>query len=134
MRPIQRLQYIPGRLKSADLIDAKVLSAGFAAHAVGLDLERNLLAFIEGAQTGPFDGADMNEDVLAAVIGLDEAEALCRIKPLNCSGSHLCVQGAPKRDELARPSYKRDPSSATSWGMEPVTAPSTSQSSSSNSI
>jgi hypothetical protein len=72
-----------------ELIDAKIFSAGLAAHAVGLGLERHLLTLIEGAKAGAFDGADMNEDVLAAIVRLDEAEALCRVEPLNCSGCHL---------------------------------------------
>lgn len=87
--PIQRLQYIRGRLKSADLIDAQVFSAGLAAHAVGLGLERNLLTLVEGAKTSTFDGADMNEDVLPAIVGLNEAEALSRVEPLNCSSSYF---------------------------------------------
>jgi hypothetical protein len=98
-----------------ELIDAKIFSAGLAAHAVGLGLERYLLAVVEGAQTSTFDGADMNEDVLTAIVRLDEAEALCRVEPLNCSGCHYSLQGAPMRDELARPPCKRDPSSAMSW-------------------
>src|SRR4029077_19262756 len=31
----------------------------------------------------------MNEHVVAAVVRLNEAEALCGVEPLNCSGSHF---------------------------------------------
>jgi hypothetical protein len=31
----------------------------------------------------------MHEHVVAAVVRLNEAEALCRVEPLNCSGSHF---------------------------------------------
>src|ERR1700688_4053903 len=31
----------------------------------------------------------MDEHVVAAVIGLNKAEALCRVEPLDCSGCHL---------------------------------------------
>src|SRR6185436_18626305 len=73
------------------LIDAKVLGAGLAAHRVLLRFERDLLAFIERAQTRTFDGADVDENVGAAIIGLNEAEALGRVEPLNCSGSHVTI-------------------------------------------
>ena len=64
------------------LVDAKVLSAGLAAHAVGLGFERNLLTLVEGAQASAFDRADMNEDILPATVRLNEAETLCRVEPL----------------------------------------------------
>src|SRR4051794_36933294 len=57
------------------LFDAEIFRAGLAAYAVGLCFERKLLAFVERAQTGAFDGADMNEHVSAAIVGLNEAEA-----------------------------------------------------------
>ena len=53
-----------------ELIDAKVFSAGLAAHAVGLGFERNLLTLVEGAQASAFDRADMNEDILPAPLPL----------------------------------------------------------------
>src|SRR6266700_3658040 len=76
-----------------------------------------LLAFIERTHAGTLDGADVHEHVVAAIVGLNEAEALCRVEPLNCSGSHLdsprCAyaRGCPR--EL-------HPISAMSWGVEPV--------------
>ena len=73
------------------LVDAKVLGAGLAAHRVLFRFERDLLAFIERAQTSTFDGADVNENVGAAIIGLDEAKTLGRVEPLNCSGSHVTI-------------------------------------------
>src|SRR6266404_7377607 len=72
---------------------AKVFRAGLAAHAVDLRFERKLLAFVERAQAGALDGADVDEHVVAAVIGLNEAEALCRVEPLNCSGCHFNSPG-----------------------------------------
>jgi hypothetical protein len=47
--------------------------------------------FVERAQTCTFDGADVNENVGAAIIGLDEAKTLGRVEPLNCSGSHVTI-------------------------------------------
>jgi hypothetical protein len=73
------------------LIDAKVLGAGLAAHRVLLRFERDLLTFVERAQTRTFDGADVDENVGAAIIGLNEAKTLGRVEPLNCSGSHVTI-------------------------------------------
>src|ERR1700679_2786456 len=84
----QGFQYIRGNPESTTSIHAKVFGAGLAAHAVGLRFERKLLAFIERAQACAFDGADMNENVIAAVVGLNEAKTLCCVEPLNCSGCH----------------------------------------------
>src|SRR5882757_8340629 len=77
---------IPNRLASHG---AKVFRAGLAAHAVDLRFERKLLAFVERAHAGALDGADVYEHVVAAIIGLNEAEALCCVEPLDCSGCHL---------------------------------------------
>jgi hypothetical protein len=33
----------------------------------------------------------VNENVGAAIIGLDEAKTLGRVEPLNCSGSHVTI-------------------------------------------
>src|ERR1044071_1317332 len=46
------------------------------AVAAGFELVRDLLAFAEGRQARALDGGDVDERVLAAVIRLDEAEAL----------------------------------------------------------
>jgi hypothetical protein len=90
-RPIKGSQYIRGNPKSTTLAHAKVLGAGLAAHRIGLRFERKLLTLIEGAQTSAFNGADVNENVSSAVVGLNEAEAFGRVKPLNCSGSHVTI-------------------------------------------
>src|SRR5205823_8455701 len=73
------------------LVDAKVLGAGLAAHRVLLRFERDLLTFVERAQTCAFNGADVDENVGAAIIGLDEAKPLGRFDPLNVSGSHVPI-------------------------------------------
>jgi hypothetical protein len=66
------------------------------------------------------DGADVGEHVVAAVIRLCEAEALCRVEPLNCSGSHFNFSRMRKCAVPARPSRELNPISAMSWGVEPV--------------
>ena len=46
-------------------------------------IELHLLPFDQLAKARALDGADMDEGVLAAVIGLDEAETLGRVEPLH---------------------------------------------------
>lgn len=72
----------------------QIFRAAFAPHPVELDLERNLLAFGETRKTRPFDRTDMDEHVIAAVIGLDESEALLTIEPLDCTRRHFPLQSA----------------------------------------
>src|SRR5258708_2221908 len=85
------------------LFDAKVFRAGLAAYAVGFGFERKLLAFIERAQPCAFDSADMNEDVSAAIVRLNEAEALGCVEPFNCSGSHVSLSKMRESALPARP-------------------------------
>jgi hypothetical protein len=48
----------------------------------------NCLPFIQARQAGPFDGRDVNEDVIAAVLGLDEPVSRSRIEPLHRAARH----------------------------------------------
>src|SRR5690606_12435131 len=66
----------------------KVGSRGLAAAAVRLDLEGDLLALAELAHAGALDGGRVDEDVLAAVIRLDEAEALVDVVEFHGPGLH----------------------------------------------
>src|ERR1041385_8000375 len=52
------------------------------------DLVLNVLAFVEGAQSGALDGRDVNEHILATALRLDKAIALGRVKPLHSACSH----------------------------------------------
>src|SRR5476651_551785 len=63
----------------------------------------------------------MHEHVVAAVVGLNKAEALGRVEPLNCSGSHFNF--SKMRISASCPHDLRaglHPISAMSWGGEPV--------------
>src|SRR5688572_6754104 len=62
--------------------------AGARLAALGDELVADFLRFVEGRQTSAFDGADMHEHILRAVIRLDEAEALLGIEPFNFAGRH----------------------------------------------
>ena len=64
---------------------AQIFRSRFASPAVCNDFKGNLLALVEGAHAGAFDGADMNEDILAALVRLNEAETLLVVKPLHSS-------------------------------------------------
>src|SRR5690606_23120987 len=53
---------------------AEIDGLGALAHAVGLHVERHLLAIHERMQAGPLNGRDMDEYILRPVIGCYEAE------------------------------------------------------------
>src|SRR3984893_17168213 len=72
----------------------QVFRAGLAPHLVGLDLERNLLAFGEDGKTGPFDLTDVHKHIPAAVFRLNETKALLAVEPLYCAYRHF---SSPKR-------------------------------------
>ena len=55
---------------------------------VGDDFVGHYLAFVQVAQSGALDGADVNEHILAAVIGLNESITFGGIEPLYGSLSH----------------------------------------------
>jgi hypothetical protein len=67
----------------------ELIGGGLAGAAILNDLVAHLLAFTQIAQARALDGADMNENIRAAVIGLDEAVALLSIKPFHGSSSHV---------------------------------------------
>ena len=67
---------------------AQILGCRFAGPAVCNDIKRNLLSLVEGAHAGAFDGADMNENVLASLVRLNEAKTLLAVEPLHSSRIH----------------------------------------------
>src|SRR3954464_8078890 len=67
---------------------AEIVGRRFAGTAICHDLVGDLLAFAQCAQSGALDGRDVHEHVVAAVIGLNEAKALGRVKPLHGSHAH----------------------------------------------
>src|SRR6185312_13690618 len=66
----------------------QIFRGRLAGLAIGHDLVRDLLAFAEGAHSSAFDRADVNEDVLAAVLRLNETETLLAVKPLHGARAH----------------------------------------------
>jgi hypothetical protein len=67
--------------------DAQVFRALLAP--VRRDFERYLGSFAQVAEAGLLDGRDMDEDVFAASVRLDEAVALGPVKPLNRPHRHV---------------------------------------------
>ena len=66
-------------------------AADTATKAISVDgdnIEAHILPLVEGTHAGAFDGADMNENVFAAVYGLNETKALLAVKPLHNSLIH----------------------------------------------
>src|SRR5262249_28474891 len=57
--------------------------------ALGGNLVADLLALVQAVEACTLDGADVDEDVLPALLRLDEAEALGGIEPLNSTSWHL---------------------------------------------
>jgi hypothetical protein len=62
-----------------------------AAPTIFLEFEADLLAIVEAAHAGTFHGRDVDENILAAAVWLDEAEALLGIEPLNRARSHFVI-------------------------------------------
>jgi hypothetical protein len=56
--------------------------------AILLNLVGDLLAFIETVQARALDSADMDENVLPAAVGLNEAETFGGVEPLDRACSH----------------------------------------------
>ena len=52
------------------------------------NVESDLLSLVEGTHASAFDGADVHEDIPAAFIRLNEAEASLVIEPLHGSFCH----------------------------------------------
>jgi hypothetical protein len=52
------------------------------------DVELHLLALEQLRETGPLERRDVDEHVLRAVVGLNEAEPSGRIEPLDRTGRH----------------------------------------------
>ena len=66
----------------------KVHSRRLAGAAIFLDFVGDLLTFHETANAGALNSRDVDENVLAALIGLNEAVAFLIIEPLNGAGFH----------------------------------------------
>ena len=60
-----------------------------AAALIALQLEAQLLAFVQATEAGALDRRNVHEHVRAAVIRLDETETLGSIEPFDCTSRHI---------------------------------------------
>jgi hypothetical protein len=70
---------------------AQIVRRGLTGLSIGNNVESDLLSLVEPTHPSAFDGADVHEDILAAIIRLDEAEAFLDIEPLHGSLRHLAL-------------------------------------------
>src|SRR5690606_11794156 len=68
--------------------DEAQVRRAFAAVTAGFDVEGDLRAILERAQTRALDRRDVDEHVLAAALGLDEAETLRCVEPFHGAIGH----------------------------------------------
>jgi hypothetical protein len=76
------------RLHGRGLDSAKVIRRQLSGPLVGDDFVADLLTFVKIVHSGAFDRTDMHENVLAAVVRLNEAETFLAVKPLHSSCRH----------------------------------------------
>src|SRR3954452_4809452 len=92
----------------ASVLDgAQILGGRFAAGEVRRYVVGNLMWLIEGANSGAFDRADVHEDILVAILRLNETEALLAVEPLHRSLGHgtfpsVCDPRVGLRTRLSR--------------------------------
>ena len=90
---------------------AKIISRGFAGSSIRNNVERDFLSFVDALQPRAFDCADVHEDILAAIIWLDEAEAFLAVEPLHGSLRHRahnrCLRQGPLKSLAGMDGQKR---------------------------
>src|ERR1700730_8741434 len=102
----------PARAASSDL---EVFRGGLAA--VGDELVLEHLPLVEGAEAGPFDGGDMDEDVLVPGRRPNEPIALSWIEPFDGAFLHRpSPRSARTNDETRMQSLQFAPTSRVFWG------------------
>src|SRR5690606_7047220 len=67
---------------------AQIICRGLARPSISDNLERDFLSFVEAVHSGALDGTDVHENILTAVVRLDETEALLAVEPLYSSLRH----------------------------------------------
>ena len=77
------------RCQRPDILDSlDVANGDLAGATIFLGVERDLLAFAETAHTCALECCCVDENVLAAVIRLDKAEAFLIVVEFNCADLH----------------------------------------------
>ena len=69
----------------------QIVRRGLACLSIGDNVEGDFLSLVEDTHASAFDRADVHEDILAAIIRLDKAEAFLVIKELHGSFCHIAL-------------------------------------------
>ena len=67
----------------SSLENLQIRSRALAGLTIGDEIVRDFLSLIKSIHSSAFDGADMDENILAAVTRLNEAKSLLAIEPLH---------------------------------------------------
>jgi hypothetical protein len=94
----------------------QVFCAALTAPGVNFDFVRKLLTFSQAGKSRAFDGADVNEHIVSAIVGLNKAKTLLAIEPLNCACRHFLLQS------VSRVRITRFHSTDDVFGKEPAGA------------
>jgi hypothetical protein len=73
-------EFLGASRRSRSAGGAQIVGRRLARAAIGYDLVADLLAFTQRSKSGTLYGADVHEHVVAAVIRLNKAEALGRVR------------------------------------------------------
>jgi hypothetical protein len=87
-------QYIRGQdygLSRCRSDGLQIVRRGLAGLSIGNNVKSDLLSLVEGTHASAFDRADVHEDILAAIIRLDKAEASLAIEELHGSLRHITL-------------------------------------------
>src|SRR6266852_6827888 len=87
-RSIVHQGYGSARCRSDHL---QIVRRGLACPSIGDNVESDLLSLVEGTHASTFDRADVHEDILAAIVRLDKAEALLVVEELHGSFGHITL-------------------------------------------
>jgi hypothetical protein len=79
---------VPSRPRLRGSNGSQIVRGRLAAPAIGDNVKGHFLTLVEAPQTSALYGADMNENVIAALIRLDEAKAFLAVEPFHGSGLH----------------------------------------------
>lgn len=80
-----------GAQQERHLISSQIAGRALACLLVRLDFIGHFLVFFERTQTGALHGGNVDEHVLASIIGLNKAETLLIVKPLHSTLGHRIV-------------------------------------------
>jgi hypothetical protein len=67
---------------------AQIVGGRLAGPGIGYNLEGDLLSPVEGTHSCTFDRPDVHENILAAILRLNETEASLAVEPLHDSLRH----------------------------------------------